>query len=187
VEQKKAMSKKTIAIIGAAGTIGSVIAKSLARSNYRLLLFEHETKTLDSLARKIRKQTPAADIESMNCPANASWEADIIISTVSLGQEKELAKKIEPFSNRKILLSISSNNLDESRAIEETKRLQKLLAGTTVVKLFNFSSNVDGMQSAALIAGNNDEALKTVEEILRIAGCDHVQSINYKGSLEKFI
>jgi predicted dinucleotide-binding enzyme len=188
VKQNEAMSKKTIAIIGAAGTIGSVIAKSLAKGNYRLLLFEHETKSLDSLAREIRKQIPHADIDCMACAADASWEADIIISTVSLSQEKELAKKIEPFANRKILVSIPSKyNVDESKAIEETKGLQKLLTGTNVVNLFNISYNTEGVQNPALITGNNDEVLKTVKEILKVAGFDHVHSVNYRLSLEKII
>ncbi|MEO5781727.1 MAG: hypothetical protein ABIQ07_00560 [Ginsengibacter sp.] len=39
-------TKKTIAIIGASGNMGSAIAKSLAKSQYRLLLFGKEENKL---------------------------------------------------------------------------------------------------------------------------------------------
>src|SRR6266540_6154308 len=124
------MSKKTIAIIEATGNIGSAIAKRLAKGNYRLLLFAHETKKLNSLAEEIKKQTPTADLDCMGCAADASWEADIIISAVPPNEEKEIISKIEPFANRKILISISSKKnyrLIISKAINEAKELQELL------------------------------------------------------------
>jgi 8-hydroxy-5-deazaflavin:NADPH oxidoreductase len=178
------MSKKTIAIIEAAGNIGSAIAKRLAKGNYRLLLFAHETKKLNSLAEEIRSQTPTADIDCMGCAAEASWEADIIISAVRLSEQEEIVKKIEPFANRKILISISCNEknyrLITSRAIRETKGLQKLLPGTKVVKLFNISFDTNGIHSLPFITGNDDEALQTVKEILEAADFDRVQLINQK-------
>ncbi len=178
------MSKQTIAIIDASRNMGSVIAKSLAKGNYRLLLFAHETKKLNSLAEEIRKQTPKADVDCIACAADASWEADIIISTVSHNEEKEIAKKIESFANRKTLISISSNEENHrpgaSKAIKATKELQKLLPGAKVVKLFNTSFATNGKQTPAFIAGNDEEALHTVKEILKLAGFDHILPINYK-------
>ncbi len=178
------MSKQTIAIIDANGSMGSIIAKSLAKGNYRLLLFGHETKKLNSLAEEIRKQTPIADVDCIACAADASWEADIIISAVSPDEEKEIAKKIEPFANRKILISISSNEekhkLVASKAIKATKELQKLLPGAKAVKLFNISFATNGKQTPAFIAGNDEEALHTVKEILKLAGFDHILPIIYK-------
>jgi len=182
------MSKKTIAIIEATGNIGSGFAKKLAKGNYRLLLFAHETKKLNSLAEEIRTQTPTADLDCMGCAAEASWEADIIISVVPLDEEKEMAKKIEPFANRKILVGISNEknySLINPKGISETKRLQKLLPGAKAVKLFNISFNANGIQNLPFVTGNDEETLKMVKEILEIAGFDHVQLINYSASLEK--
>lgn len=45
-------TKKTIAIIGASGNMGSAIAKSLAGAPYRLLLFGKEEKKLKSVLKK---------------------------------------------------------------------------------------------------------------------------------------
>jgi predicted dinucleotide-binding enzyme len=182
------MSKKTIAIIEATGNIGSAFAKRLAKCNYRLLLFAHEPKKLNSLAEEIRTQTPKADLDSMGCAAEASWEADIIISVVSLGEVKEMAKKIQPFANRKILISISNKKeyrLSKSQATHETEELQKLLPGTKVVNLFNISFDTEGIHSLPVITGNDEEALQTVKEILEIAGFEQVQLINQKTNNQK--
>jgi predicted dinucleotide-binding enzyme len=177
-------TKKTIAIIGAASNLGSTIAKELANGPYRLLLFAEDKKALGSLSKQITIANPSADIDCMGCAADASWEADIIISTVSLNEEKETARKIEPFANRKILVSISSKNkIDEPGipgAIRATKKLQKLLPGAKAVKLFNASLPVDSEQVPVFIAGDDDEALQTVREILQIAGYEDVQLINLK-------
>src|SRR6266496_20532 len=182
------MSTKTIAIIEATGNIGSGFAKKLAKGSYRLLLFAHESKKLNSLAEEIRTQTPTVDLDCMGCAAEASWEADIIISIVPLDEEREMAKKIEPFANRKSLVSISNEknyNLINPKGIGETKRLQKLLPGAKVVKLFNMSFDTNGIKNLPFVIGNDEEALKMVKELLEIAGFDHVQLINYSAPLEK--
>src|SRR6266498_4724154 len=151
------MSKKTIAIIGATENMGSALAKSLAKGNYRLLLFAHDTKKLNSLAEEIKKQTLSADIEPMGCAAEASWEADIIIPDIPVNEENEMAKKIRQFANRKIVITNGKEDL------------QKLLPGARVIRVFNpsveinFSSPlIDGKQTDAFIAGSDKEALDTV-------------------------
>ena len=183
------MSKKTIVIIGATGNRGSAFAKSLAKENYRLLLFAHEAKKLNSLAEEIRKQTQSADIDCMGCAADASWEADIIIAIIPPDEEKETAGKIELFANRKIVISIC-DSLDEkiyrlSDAITATKELQQLLPGAKVAKLFNipFDFNfpqpaIGGKKTPILIGGSDEEALQAAEEILKMTGIDHAERIN---------
>lgn len=150
--------------------MGSAIATGLAKANYRLLLFAHEPKALTSLAKAIKEEVPGADIECMGCAADATWEADIIISTASPLEEEQLAYKIEPFTNRKILISISSYedgyNLVASRALSATRHLQKLFPGTKIVKLLNvpFDSEWHG---PTVMTGNDEEALQVAEEIFR--------------------
>jgi 8-hydroxy-5-deazaflavin:NADPH oxidoreductase len=163
------VATKTIAIIGAIGNVGSGIATRLAKANYRLLLFAHEPKALASLAKAIKQEVPGADIECVGCAANATWEADIIISTASLVEEEQLAGKIEPFTNRKILISISSyedgDNLVASRALRATRQLQKLFPGTKVVKLFNVPFDNE-WHGPTVMTSNDEEALQVAEEIL---------------------
>ena len=150
------MSRKIIAIIGATGKRGSTLSKAMAKSNYRLLLFDHDTEKLDALVNEIKRNDPLSDIEFMSCEGDASWEADIIVPDIPAGQEKELAQKIAPFSNRKIVLNISKNSA--------AHELQKLLPGASVINV------IEDTNRELLIDGNDDEALKTAAEILQAAG-----------------
>jgi predicted dinucleotide-binding enzyme len=174
---------KTIAIIGANGNTGSTIAARLAKANYRLLLFSHEPGELTSLVEKIKRETPSAEIECMGCAINATWEADIIISTIALNDERELVTNIKPFANRKVVISISSgeenDNRIASKAMTTTQELQNLLPGAKVVKLFNISFDHEG-HGPAVMTGNDQEALKFAKEILKLAGCSDAELISKK-------
>jgi predicted dinucleotide-binding enzyme len=159
-------TKKTIAIIGASGNMGSAIAKSLATSQYRLL-----------------------DAEIIGCAADASWEADIIIAAVPFAAEKELAEKIRQVATGKIVISIS-NPLNETYTglvtdgnTSSAEELQKLLPHSKVIKAFNttfagdFSQPlIDGKTVDAFIAGNDDEALETVSDVVRSAGFNPIKA-----------
>jgi predicted dinucleotide-binding enzyme len=175
------MAKKTIAIIGATGRTGSAIAKGLAKSNYRLLLFADDRKNLNSLAREIRTINPLADIDCIGCAADASWEADIIIPAVPSCSQKDIAHKIKPYSNRKIIVSIPDslnereNNLVTSTDAGGVAELQKLLPGAKVVAALTFFRNDfsqpvnEGNRQDAFFASDDKEALKTIAEILKTA------------------
>ncbi len=164
------MSKRTIAIIGATEKIGSVFSKSLAKANDRLLLFDYNEKKLNTLVREIKRSSPLADIDFMNCVANASWEADIIIPVVAVS-EKELIEKIKPFTNRKIVINLLSEDL------------QKLLPGATVVNVSGLNE-VNQANKELSIDGNDEEAIQTATEIIRLAGFAPVilKKINSKQS-----
>lgn len=180
-------TKKTIAIIGASGNMGSAIAKSLAKGNYRLLLFAHHLEKVHQLINEIKEVSPVADVESMGCAFDASWEADIIIPAVSYNVEKEVAEKIKPVATQKIVISLSNpldenyNGLVTAPDTSAAEELQSHLPDTKVVKAFNtvfagdFSAPViDGKQADVFIAGNDDEAIKTVSELVADAGFNPV-------------
>ncbi len=176
-------TKQTIAIIGAAGNMGSAIAKSLAKGNYRLLLFRDDKKEMKGLVKEIKSAHPGVDVESVTCSYNASWEADIIIAAVPYSAEKEVADKIREVANQKIVISIANpinetyDGLVTAADTSAAEELQKLLPNSKVVKAFNttfaadFSTPViDGKQTDAFIAGNDAEALETVSQLVRTAG-----------------
>lgn len=163
--------------------MGSAIAKSLAKGNYRLLLKSGRQDELEKLTKEIQSENKEVDLEPMVCPKDASWEADIIIVAVPFGSEKEVAEKIREVANQKIVISISNplnetyNGLVTSPDSSAAEELQKLLPHSKVIKAFNttfaadFSKPViDGMKVDAFIAGNDEEALSTVSEIVRSAG-----------------
>ena len=176
-------TKQTIAIIGASGNMGSAISKSLSKGNYRLLLFSNEKEKTEALINEIKNSHAAADLEALECPTDASWEADVIILAVPFQAEKELAEKIREVANQKIVISIANplneayDGLVTTPDTSAAEELQKLLPNAKVVKAFNttfaadFSTPViDGKQVDSFIAGNDEEALQTISELVTTAG-----------------
>ena len=176
-------TKQTIAVIGASGNMGSAISKGLSKGNYRLLLCSDDEGTVQATLNDIKGSNPSADVEVTGCTAQASWEADIIIAAVPYQAEKEVAEKIKEVANQKIVISIANplndnyNGLVTSSDTSAAEELQKLLPNSKVIKAFNttfaadFSTPViDGKQADAFIAGNDNEALQTVAELVATAG-----------------
>jgi Predicted dinucleotide-binding enzymes len=182
-------TKKTIAIIGASGNMGSAIAKSLAKSAYRILLFGKEEAKLRSIFKEIKATNKKADAEIIGCASDASWEADIIIAAVPYAAEKELAEKIKQVATGKIVISIS-NPLNETYTglvtdgnTSAAEELQKLLPHSKVIKAFNttFAGDfnqpvIDGKTIDAFIAGDDEEALETVSDVVRSAGFNPIKA-----------
>ncbi len=176
-------TKQTIAIIGASGSMGTAISKSLSKGNYRLLLFTDDKAKLKNLEKEFIHAHPSADVESINCSYTASWEADVIIVAAPFAAEKEIAGKIREVANQKIVVSIANplndsfDGLVTAPDTSAAEELQKLLPHSKVVKAFNttFASDfaqpvIDGKQVDAFIAGNDSDALETVKELVQTAG-----------------
>jgi NADPH-dependent F420 reductase len=176
-------TKQTIAIIGATGNMGTGIAKSLSKSNNRLLLYARHADKVQTLVEEIKKSNPSAEAEAIACPTNASWEADIIILAVPYAAEKEIAAKIKEVGNQKIVISISNplnetyNGLTTSPDTSAGEELQKLLPNSKVIKAFNtvFAADfatpvIGGQQSDTFIAGNDANALQTVSDLVQSTG-----------------
>ncbi len=177
------LSKKTIAVIGAGGPMGTAIAKALASGHYRLLLFDETPEKLRSLVDDIRHINPEAELEPMDCAHSCSWEADIIILAVPHGATKEIARKIRKVATQKIVISIA-NPFDENAInpaqfpdTSAAEELQQWLPHSKVVKAFNttfaadFAQPIIAVEQAdAFVAGNEPEALQTVSELVKTAG-----------------
>ena len=176
-------TKQTIAVIGATGNMGSAISKSLVKGPYRLLLKANKQEELDALAKEIKTSDANADVEVSLCPTAASWEADIIILAVPFEAEKEIAEKIREVANQKIVISIANplnetyNGLVTAPDTSAAEELQKHLPHSKVIKAFNttfaadFSTPViNGKQVDAFIAGDDEDALEAVSELVATAG-----------------
>ncbi len=176
-------TKQTIAIIGATGSMGSAISKSLSKGNYRLLLKSSDQQKLDALVKEIKSKSSTAEVEGIACPTEAGWEADIIILAVPYQAEKEIVSKINKVANQKIVISIANplnetyDGLMTAPDTSAAEELQKLLPNSKVIKAFNttFAADfttpvIDGRQVDAFIAGDDAEALKTVSELVQTAG-----------------
>lgn len=194
------ITKQTIAIIGAGGNMGSAIAKSIAGGNYRLLLFDREPERLSSLSKEIQEAHPNTDLDLMNCVHDCSWEADIIILAVPHNAEKEIADKIRDVATQKIVISIANpinedfsklTTAPDSSAAEE---LQQWLPHSKIIKAFNttFAADfeqpvIDSKQADAFIAGDDEEALQTVNELVETVGFNPIIAgdLRVSGTLER--
>lgn len=174
-------------MIGATGNMGAAISKSLSKGNYRLLLKANKQEELNALVKEIETNNANADVEAAVCPTEAGWEADIIILAVPFEAEKEIAAKIKEVANQKIVISIANplnktyNGLVTATDTSAAEELQKLLPDSKVIKAFNtsFAANfsspvIDGKQADAFIAGNDEEALQTVSELVATTGFNPV-------------
>lgn len=196
VKQKGSnMAKTTIAIIGATGNMGSALARSLAKGPYRLLLFAHDKAKLESLKQAITEATPSAEIECAGCPVDASWEADVIIPAVPYGTESGVAKTIRSVATQKVVISIANplNNaydaLLTAPGTSAAEELQKVLPSSKVVKAFNttYAANfsqpvINGQQVDAFIAGDDEEAVNAVKDLVSTAGFNPIVAGNLSAS-----
>lgn len=180
--------------------MGSAIAKGIAGGNYRLLLFDSASEQLDAITEEIQQAHPGADAEPIDCAHDCSWEADIIILAVPHGAEKEIADKIRDVATQKIVISIA-NPVDEdfSKLTTESdtsaaEKLQQWLPHSKVVKAFNTTFAADfeqpiitGKQADAFIAGDDEDALQPVAELVKTAGFNPVIAGDLKisGTLER--
>jgi len=183
--------KQTIAVIGATGNMGSAILKSLSKGNYKLLLCANEQDKVQTLVQQIKLQNSSADVEAVDCSTEASWEADIIILALPYEAEKEVAEKIREMANQKIVISIANplnssyNGLVTAVDTSAAEELQKLLPNSKVIKAFNttFAADfttpvIDGKQVDAFVAGNDEDALQTVSELVTTAGFNPIVAGN---------
>jgi predicted dinucleotide-binding enzyme len=105
---KMMSTKQTIAVIGASDKMGAAICKKLATGNNRLLLFANEKEKVKALANEITTGTEYAEVEVLECPTDASWEADVIVLAVPCDSEKEIAEKIREVANQKLVITINN-------------------------------------------------------------------------------
>ena len=175
--------KKSIAIIGAAGNMGSGIARNLSKAGHRMLLFDPNASKLNELLSNIKSTTTNADVEILDCARESSWEADIIIPAVSYQSQAEVASKIKDVVTGKIVISIANplNETYDGLVTEPTtgasEELASLLPHSKVVKAFNTvfaadfdSPSVDGKTVDCFVAGDDEQAVATVSELVRDTG-----------------
>jgi 8-hydroxy-5-deazaflavin:NADPH oxidoreductase len=180
-------TKQVVAVIGASGNMGSAIAKNLSKGNYRILLHSSKTNKVQSLINEIKVVNPFADIEIVDDYVELCWEADIIIAAVPFGVEKEVAENIRKVVNQKVVISISNplndtyTGLITAPGTSAAEELQKKLPQAKVIKAFNttfaedfYQPAINGLQVDCFVAGNDEEALHVVFDLVKTAGFNPV-------------
>jgi 8-hydroxy-5-deazaflavin:NADPH oxidoreductase len=175
-------TKQVVAIIGASGKMGSALARTVSKGNYCIRLYSSKTVTLHFLVNEIKSVYPYADIEIINDYVEIGWQADVVILAIPYKAEKEVARKIASVVNQKVIISISNpinsdyNKLSKKK-ISAAEELQKHLPNAKVIKAFN-TVTVDNFNPFVIydpkpdcfIAGNDNEALELVYDLVRTVG-----------------
>jgi 8-hydroxy-5-deazaflavin:NADPH oxidoreductase len=152
-------TRKNMAIIGATSAIGILIAESMVTA-YDVLLMDNSNDDLIALTNRIKQQQPTANIFSLACSREASWEADVIVVAAPSEQLAAIAEKIKDVTNRKPVIHFSPT---DAHAV----LLQNLLphANVVVVELAPTAAN-GRTQTVARIGGADTEALQISNEII---------------------
>ena len=106
-KNKEMATKKTIAIVGATDKTGRAIVNQFASMPYRLLLVSNNPNELYQFTKKITKEYPDAEIESLECVKDGCWEADVIIIAVAPAEEKQVAELMKEVATQKIVVVVS--------------------------------------------------------------------------------
>jgi hypothetical protein len=196
--------KKTVAIIGAAGTMGSALALGLAAAGYRVLLtddIKHRSLLYVKLHLReatIRYRVPEADVDIVLSAREASWEADIIILAIPCGTQAETACKIKDVVTGKVVISLANplnethNNPVATPTNSAATELAQLLPHSTIVQAFSTivagqpgEPKVSGMSVDMLAAGDDEEAVSTVMQIVKDVGLSQGENINNQNKTER--
>ena len=175
-------TKQTISIIGNTLNIGSFLATRLSSGNFRLLLCTGKPQTAETLVEEIHRVSPKADAEVSDCPFDASWESDIILIAAPVEEHEEIAGRIRPVSNQKVVINITtiskkgSNGMRSTTDTNAAETMQRLLPNSKLVatSISGFESEATstdnaGKQIDALIYGDDRAALETVADMFRAA------------------
>lgn len=191
---KETLTRKTIAILGAAGRMGWGIAESLARAGHHVLLADDgaedcppSARKLPSLVSKIRSRAVRVNVEIVSSSREASWEADIVIPAVPFEVQAEVARRIKDVAAGKIVISVinplnkTCDGLLTAPSTSAAEVLAQDLPHSKIVKAFNTvpaahmeRPMVDGKIVDVFVAGDDDEAVSTVMQLVRDAGLNPV-------------
>lgn len=171
-----------IGIIGASGNMGTALSRSMAKAGHELFLFARDEEMIEGLVNEI-SDTVESPVHRAPAIDELVKNADIVILAVPYKAERDVAGKIKDDVEGKIVISISNplnDNYDDlvtrpgKSAGEE---LQEALSNASVVKAFNtvFAAdyaqpNIGGKQVDAFVAGDDENAVNRVAELVQSIG-----------------
>jgi predicted dinucleotide-binding enzyme len=171
-----------ISIIGAAGNMGSNIARNLSKAGYSLNLTDTNSAQVALLQNELfEKGNP--NIVVWDTPLDAVKDSDVIVLAVWHGLQNGIAEQIKKAVEGKIVVSIANplnetyDGLTTEPSTSSAEELAALLPNSKIVKAFNttfagdFANTVlDGKQVDSFVAGDDENAVKTVETLVADAG-----------------
>ena len=187
-------TRQTIAILGAAGRMGWGIARSMARAGHHVLLADDgaegcppSVRKLPSLVARIRGKAARANVEIVSSSREASWEADIIVPAVPFEVQAEVARRIRDVAAGKIVISVinplnkTCDGLLTAPTTSAAEVLAQELPHSKIVKAFSTvaAAYIEKPMVArkivdVFVAGDDEEAVSTVMQLVRDAGLNPV-------------
>ena len=148
------------------------MARLLASTANRVLLFDREAANSATLADQIKQGNPAADIESSTCAQDNCWEADIIIVSAEAAEHLEIANVIGEVSNNKTVIVLCGAHSDNANVnVKSAEQLQLLLPNSKVVRLFSPQLESDDAAGQQIfLSGQNEGALAEATELANTIG-----------------
>lgn len=134
--------RKTVAVIGLSKANIILLATKIAQY-HSVLLFDTDAVLLNEVYLKMHSENPNSTIEIVNCPIDASWEADIVLFSDSFFYEEELIQKIKKVTTGKVILILWSQNMDLAVDMDQAK-IRNLFPFSKVFSITLKSDNYDG-------------------------------------------
>jgi NADPH-dependent F420 reductase len=179
---KKLTKMKKIAIIGAAGNMGSNIARNLSKAGYSINLSDNDADKLATFQAELAQLGNGTIIISPT-PVAAVQQSDVVILAVWHGVQETIADQIRSAVQGKIVVSIANplndtyDGLTTASNTSSAEELAALLPNAKVVKSFNTvfagdfqNTTLDGKQVDCFVAGDDESAVKSVEQLVADAG-----------------
>jgi 8-hydroxy-5-deazaflavin:NADPH oxidoreductase len=153
-----------ISIIGAAGNMGSNIARNLSKAGYSLNLTDTNSAQVALLQNELfEKGNP--NIVVWDTPLDAVKDSDVIVLAVWHGLQNGIAEQIKKAVEGKIVVSIANplnetyDGLTTEPSTSSAEELAALLPNSKIVKAFNttfagdFANTIlDGKQVDSFVA-----------------------------------
>jgi 8-hydroxy-5-deazaflavin:NADPH oxidoreductase len=179
---KKLTKMKKIAIIGAAGNMGSNIARNLSKAGYSINLSDNDADKLTTFQAELA-QLGSGTITISPTPVAAVQQSDVVILAVWHGVQETIADQIRSAVQGKIVVSIANplndtyDGLTTASNTSSAEELAALLPNAKVVKSFNTvfagdfqNTTLDGKQVDCFVAGDDESAVKSVEQLVADSG-----------------
>ncbi len=157
---------KSIAVIGVSDQRNFKLLQQLSE-RYQILLFDKNPAILSEVHNSLLAKNRYASIEKMDCPVDASWEADIIILSGFCINDSETVQKIKEVATAKIVI-ILENDDEFTKSLNYQLSFDLVFPNSKIVEIINI--NVDTNEEEFLLEGHDSKALYTVSNILERLG-----------------
>ena len=167
---------KTIAVIGASDKRNFPVLKELS-ARYQMLLFDKNIKALSDIHKILLQENHHGSIEKMNCPTNASWEADLIILSGFCINDAEVVQNVKKVATAKIVI-IMENDDEFTKSINHQVSFDLIFPHSKIIEVININTD-DKDEKEFLLEGHDSNALETVSNIFEGFGfITYVSQIN---------